>query len=160
MEIVKCIKDIVIFGRVYIRRGDLISDGDHRIKQINSDNPFVNIDLSNTEYFAPYEEKYHKGNEVLMRAKGKTLYGIVVDFSPVTKTYDVKFENKREVISVREKNLFPTKSYFFINSEGAIHKTFFHVNVKRDKFCRLMGNIFNTQKEAENYLADLLNSKI
>lgn len=160
MKIVKCVKDVVILGRRYIGRGDLVSDEDYRIKNINSDNPFINIDLSNTQYFVPYKEKYHKGDEVSMSYDGKTIYGVVVDFSYVTKMYDVKFENKRETDRVDEKKLRPAKAYFFINSEGVIHKTFFSANEKRDNFCRLTGNVFNTHEEAENKLNKIFSGKI
>ena len=120
--------------------------------------PPIAFDFDNDEYFVEYTPKFKNGMSIIFTDKlGRKKYGHVVKYSVRGDLYGVMLENEKVPRGVKEKNLTLAKQYYFINSQGDIHRTYEGKDSKRDKYTKATNNQFETQQEAERVLNILLN---
>ena len=153
MQIYKCIKNVTFNERTLFLKGTIFEKDDK-----NNISPPIAIDFDNDEYFVEYTPKFKNGMSIIFTDKlGRKKYGHIVKYCVRGDLYSIMLENEKVPKGVKEKNLTLAKQYYFINTQGDIHRTYEGKDSKRDKYTKATNNQFETQQEAERALNILLN---
>lgn len=146
-----CIKSIKLFDKTLFAKGSII---DTEEKPSIAGRIPVTIDYTNKEYFKEFVQDFVKGDYVSYNTTKGKLYGEVIKFDHHRKEYSVRLENG-SIINTKVGQLVKAFSYFFINSEGEVHKQIAGKNKKRDNFCRLANIMFETKEDATKRLREI-----
>lgn len=153
--VVECIKSVRVFDKTIIAKGRIV-DTEYAIEDGMVDISPLRIDFRDDKYFKPYEFKYKDGDAVCYIKFNKKRYGIIDAYDIKENKYRVILEDKSAVV-VDEKYLVLSKLYYFINTEGIVHSTFQGKNWRRDNYCEITGNMYDSKAAADKALLEIEN---
>lgn len=116
------------------------------------------IELSDDFFTVEEVEEKFKPKEWLNYNKedGKVITVQVISFDPVKNMCIVKTTRKNsKEFSVDVKLLSKSQKYFYILSDGTVGEALFGANKAADEFRKRMGNVYETEDAANEYLANL-----
>lgn len=152
--IVECIKGVRVFDKTIIAKGNIIDTTEYSIGDGRSHSPII-VNFNNEEYFKPFERKYKDG-DVVCHTNLKKRFGVIRGYDIKQKRYMLHLEDGTDM-TASELHLTPSKVYYFINTEGKVCSTYKGKNLKRDEYCRLTNNMYDTKELADKALLDLRN---
>lgn len=152
--LLKCKKSIYL-GGVRICVNGAIYDTDSLSSAIVETGLPFTIDFTNDKYFEKYVDPFKEGQAVKVKYSGvKEKYGIIKKFNYNRGCYKVLYENGEED-DVMDYCLTSASAYYFINSKGEICRQYLGKDEKRDNFCTISGNMFETKEMAIKRLAEI-----